>query len=307
MCVKSSLTNPQTLLYLPVKLFQTKLEYFHSFGSDLFRLAVARYIACFSDMNVTLTAEQRRIWTMIIDSTLERKEAPVQIEASLAFRSYVRAFSHTSEEYQTYLDRLDSLKDPIARRGYALALGYFPATTCDYEGLLERVMQSLCGAAALQVDKAANDAEARRNAIYGLTELLTASEPVFLQKVRPALFRTVFIALLNGMCDYSTDSRGDVGSWVREACMMGMRNVCNVVLRVCESNQELAETYLAQDLVTNMVAKVLQQSVEKIDKIRACAGDVLLWAIDQNLPHLNGVEQLRTAFVRYDTVMNRPD
>lgn len=33
----------------------------------------------------------------------------------------------------------------------------------------------------------------------------------------------VLEALLEGMQDYTSDSRGDVGAWVREAAMLGLK------------------------------------------------------------------------------------
>lgn len=98
--------------------------------------------------------------------------------------------------------------------------------------------------------------------------------------------------LLNSMNDYTTDSRGDVGAWVREAAMTSLMDV---TLLVSSSAPEI----LSPDLVRRMMCCLAQQASEKIDRYRAHAGDVLLRLLhckDPAVPHIPHQEELLTIF-----------
>jgi hypothetical protein len=73
--------------------------------------------------------------------------------------------------------------------------------------------------------------------------------------------------------DYSTDQRGDVGSWVRTATM----ELINYLLpRISELDAvDNSIIYLNMSSTSNIIAALLKQSVERIDKVRASAGKVL--------------------------------
>ncbi|CAG8798261.1 11150_t:CDS:2, partial [Racocetra persica] len=66
-----------------------------------------------------------------------------------------------------------------------------------------------------------------------------------------------------------------VGSWVREACMNGFSEICSLIARL-DLNNPSCEPWLSDELSIKIFAKLLKQSVERIDKIRSCAGRVLL-------------------------------
>lgn len=73
-----------------------------------------------------------------------------------------------------------------------------------------------------------------------------------------------------GLEDYSIDHRGDVGSWIREACMQGLAEMIPLVAQL-DLSYETSERYLSEEDQNQVLAKLLQQSVEKIDKMRASA------------------------------------
>ena len=43
-------------------------------------------------------------------------------------------------------------------------------------------------------------------------------------------FRLPFCFFTAGITDYTTDNRGDVGSWIREACIIGVEKVISVLV-----------------------------------------------------------------------------
>ena len=64
--------------------------------------------------------------------------------------------------------------------------------------------------------------------------------------------------------DYTIDSRGDIGSWIRIAA--------------CESLVQLSQ-YLSELDVRDAVARLLRVSVEKMDRVRIAAGKTLCMLI----------------------------
>lgn len=68
--------------------------------------------------------------------------------------------------------------------------------------------------------------------------------------------------------EYTTDSRGDIGAWVREAAMSGLHVLINLIL------QSGLTSVLNEELMASIVSRIAQQAVERIDKIRAQAGAI---------------------------------
>lgn len=74
--------------------------------------------------------------------------------------------------------------------------------------------------------------------------------------------------------DYSVDQRGDVGSWVRIATMKLLDFLLPCVSRL-DSLEDSSTKYLSEKTTAGFISALLKQSVERIDKVRACAGKVL--------------------------------
>ena len=81
-----------------------------------------------------------------------------------------------------------------------------------------------------------------------------------------------------GLEDYSVDHRGDVGSWIREACMQGLQVMVPIVARLDHplTPAQADQRYLTDEDHVLVLAKLLQQSVEKIDRIRGCAATTMV-------------------------------
>lgn len=149
------------------------------------------------------------------------------------------------------------------------------------------------------------DAEARVNAVKGLVsvcETLTQEReqaPALAEEDVMSLYllmkKEVMMSLFNALDDYSVDNRGDVGSWIREAAMDGLER-CTYIL--CKrdslsssarplgvehlpnlSNDALVENdrslLFDTNLATTLVAGIVKQAVEKMDKLREAASTVL--------------------------------
>ena len=86
-----------------------------------------------------------------------------------------------------------------------------------------------------------------------------------------------------GLEDYSIDSRGDVGSWIREGCIRGLEAF---LFEYLASNETLAFLNAAETPVfwNRLIGNLCRQAVEKIDRVRDAAGQTLcriLWGLSK--------------------------
>jgi hypothetical protein len=82
----------------------------------------------------------------------------------------------------------------------------------------------------------------------------------------------LFDALLVGLDDYSTDERGDVGSWIRIACVQGLATFSEILLTMPAAADTLEE-YLPATRFHVAAAGILKQGVERLDNVRQQAGE----------------------------------
>lgn len=168
----------------------------------------------------------------------------------------------------------------------------------------------------LQDNPDERDAEARVNAVKGLVsvcETLVQGRDCSNEDDIPLLYLIkdeVMTTLFKAVDDYSVDNRGDVGSWVREAAMIGFEK-CTYILCARDSNGftkklnrvgsepeslhcEMAEkdqmnSFFDSTMATSLVGGICKQAVEKLDKLREAAAMVLqriLYNKSIHVPHI---------------------
>ena len=152
---------------------------------------------------------------------------------------------------------------------------------------LDAAVNGLAKAATfIQEDKDERDAEARRNAVRALVTIVEAvgvgdvagvggGEQGNHRRLQQNHVETVLNALLTCLTDYSTDNRGDVGSWVREAAMLGLEQVLPPVA-AHHARAVPQPAWLTPAMVKRVIDQLIQQLCEKIDRIRTRAGASLL-------------------------------
>ncbi|KAJ7250897.1 armadillo-type protein [Mycena haematopus] len=116
--------------------------------------------------------------------------------------------------------------------------------------------------------------EARRNCYAAIPQLLRTVAPRLPQHMTAQTFNALLDALLKGLEDYTLDERGDVGSWVRIACLRGLTAVCEIVIP--SAGTVLAATfdqYFPAPKYHGIVQGVLKQGVERLDNVRQEAGE----------------------------------
>lgn len=121
----------------------------------------------------------------------------------------------------------------------------------------------------------------------------------------------MYASLLAGLEDYSIDQRGDVGSWIRIACVKGLTDVSTLLLTHAPIRSRLAE-YLPAEKFHHSVAGILKQGVERLDNVRQHAGEQVLrlLALSAGAPHewrMHGEELMYELFLRYVALLPWPN
>uniref|UniRef100_A0A673ZBF4 Tubulin-specific chaperone D n=1 Tax=Salmo trutta TaxID=8032 RepID=A0A673ZBF4_SALTR len=180
----------------------------------------------------------------------------------------------------------------LTRCGSALALGSLPRFMIH--GKLHQVLYTCLQQSCSQREVCFT--EARRDAAKAMAQVCVtagvsaqgSSDSVVCEGNVSAVYR----ALLDCMTDYTLDSRGDVGAWVREAAMTSLMEMTLCVVGT-------APQLLSPDLVNGMMCSLAQQSAEKIDRYRAHAGSVFVRLLHSNnpaVPHIPHREELLAIF-----------
>ncbi|KAI3449108.1 hypothetical protein Pfo_005773 [Paulownia fortunei] len=281
-----------------------KARLYRGKGGEIMRSAVSRFIECISRAQVSLTEKIKRSLLDTLNENLKHPNSHIQNAAVEALKHYIPSYlvSMENKGVNDIMSRyLEQLTDPnvAARRGSALALGVLP-----FEFLAKgwkSVLTKLCCSSEIEDNPEDRDAEARVNAVKGLVsvcETLTEageSSAFFSGEDGHALFifirNEVMCSLFKALDDYSTDNRGDVGSWVREAAMDGLER-CTYILckrdsinqekglilelkKTDSSNSDPISSYFDASLANNLVGGIVKQAVEKMDKLRESAARIL--------------------------------
>lgn len=132
-----------------------------------------------------------------------------------------------------------------------------------------------------------NDPDTRKFALSSLALLIQTS-------LAPAsLLFTFFSLAFSQMSDYTTDRRGDIGSIVRENSMKKMLEILMLInsnkikiegiSSLNENDKALNADAQKNELAYKFVGLVLQQLVEKIDRVRLLAGSIMQEFSENNL------------------------
>lgn len=97
-------------------------------------------------------------------------------------------------------------------------------------------------------------------------------------------------AMLDGLTDYTSDERGDVGSWVRIACIKGLTAFAKILFPAAPSLDSLAH-YLPSVKYHDAIGGILKQGVERLDNVRQLAGECFMRLLVLPLPAIHDVEQ----------------
>ncbi|KAG7458419.1 tubulin-specific chaperone D isoform X1 [Solea senegalensis] len=282
---------------------------YRGFGGELMRPAVCSLIEKLSlskmpFKNDPLIAE----WQQFIDDTIRTLHLVSSGVKDSMMDAVIAALSALCEEYyQTQSGQadpqiqdalvsryVDGLKSPqiLMRCGSALALGCLPRFIIS--GKLEQILEGL--QQMCTVTQEASFTEARRDAVKAISQVCVTVGVCVQGSPDSALcgenVAGVYDTLLKNINDYTTDSRGDIGAWVREAAMTSLMDV---TLLVASTAPEI----LSSDQMRCMMCGLAKQAAEKIDRSRAHAGNIflrLLHSTEPAVPHIPHREEVLAIF-----------
>ncbi|XP_053767028.1 tubulin-specific chaperone D isoform X2 [Desmodus rotundus] len=197
---------------------------------------------------------------------------------------------------------LAELQSPeeMTRCGFSLALGALPAFLL--RGRLQQVLAGL-GAVTLISPENVSFAESRRDALKAIAKVCRTvgvrAEGAPDEVVCGENVAQIYCTLLACLHDYTTDSRGDVGAWVREAAMTSLMDL---TLLLGRDQPQLIEAPVCE----RVMCCLAQQASEKIDHFRAHAARVFMTLLHAagpagpTVPHVPHRRELEKLFPRSD-------
>ncbi|XP_071329122.1 tubulin-specific chaperone D isoform X2 [Trachinotus anak] len=283
---------------------------YRGFGGELMRPAMCGLIEKLSLSKMPFKNDPVITdWQWLIDDTIKSLHLHSSGAKDGIMVAAISALSALCEEhYQVQAGQADShmqdvlvsqyiegLKSPqtLTRCGSALALGCLPRFMIH--GKLKQIFEGLQQMCSVS-QKEGSFIEARRDAVRAIAQVCVTAGVCAHGSPDSTLcyenIAEVYGTLLESMNDYTTDSRGDVGAWVREAAMTSLMDVTTLVAGS-------APEILSPDLVNRMMCYLAQQAAEKIDRYRAHAGNVflrLLHSTEPAVPHIPHREELLNIF-----------
>ncbi|KAI5450642.1 hypothetical protein NCC49_002900 [Naganishia albida] len=132
--------------------------------------------------------------------------------------------------------------------------------------LLHRALECLLSNVSIATKAPQQDVETRQASYHSLLSILQQCESSIIQ-LQPGELSTCFKSFVDGLEDYSTDQRGDVGSWIRITCAHSLPELIRLVKRIEGRVDRLA--------CLDAVRGLLKLSVEKLEIVRVSAGPAL--------------------------------
>lgn len=248
---------------------------FTDFGTHQILEGACQFIENLSACQWPTPPSQNLLWLQIIHLGLERSEERNRASALKALNKLTLAYPLTQDLLKLFKEKLNLVINGNLD-GYLEAFLLSFGEIKFWEGPLLTELPAIINNLELITKGEKLIIEFRRGAFVSLNKL-------FLQLVESENFELIeqwnsypeiLIECLN---DYSIDSRGDVGSWLRQEAFIGSK----YFIGYFKSAQNPSEHY--KSYISPLVGNILQQSVEKIDRIRHLAGDLLLEFINSSL------------------------
>ena len=118
--------------------------------------------------------------------------------------------------------------------------------------------------------------------------LLLTPKPVI--DISPEFMAKCLDAFLEGLTDYTTDERGDVGSWIRMSCVLGLSTFVLVLFAHSKSLPKFIE-YFPPEKYHAAIGGILKQGVERLDNVRQQTGTQFVKLLHSPLPEVDDKER----------------
>ncbi|KAF8631788.1 hypothetical protein AX17_005003 [Amanita inopinata Kibby_2008] len=244
--------------------------------NDLITAASCRLIA------QTLTSRQIPLddkvprWKKIVEFGLKHRNPDVQ-EAAAEAMARVSLLQDCSKDIKRLCQEL-ILSTPIIQQSLGRLLG-----ALRYDVQVHCVQDALDILLDCVTPVRKFNVEARRTCYEAMEKIILTMASCLKERVPANSIQSVFRALLTGLTDYTNDERGDVGSWIRIACIKALSSVSKALLMTITAEQDL-NVYLPADLYKSAIAGILKQGVERLDNVREVAGTCFMALLNLTLP-----------------------
>lgn len=255
-------------------------------GGDDMRKVVCRFIHDISLAKIKMSKILHNKYMDTIDENLRNLQETIVKESELALLQFSDVFhKKPSEESAPYVSKIieKAINDPLitTKRGYTLA-----ATALSKELLtanLDKILELLKKNTEILKKKTDDDPDLRNYAVKGLKRLL---ERLDRQKFTKDQINLIIERLIYIMDDYSVDRRGDIGSIVRETGMYAILHLIKLYTKPRQPDEPEFYNPLTTGYMTTIIGLLLQQLVEKIDRMRLISGSILQAIFDHHADQL---------------------
>ncbi|KAG8904796.1 hypothetical protein FRB99_001186 [Tulasnella sp. 403] len=172
-----------------------------------------------------------------------------------------------------------------ARTLGAIAYGKYPQSAV-------KAINCLLSAVDPESASFSNNVEARQSAYKSLPKILQELGPILPDVIDASLSQQIYQCLIQGLADYTTDRRGDVGSWLRMACIQGLTDIALLYFDRAEKLRPF-EQWLPSSLYEKAVSGMLKQAAERLDNVRLVATNQLIRLVEYGAPSFPGGDQWR--------------
>ncbi|TFY52216.1 hypothetical protein EVJ58_g10139 [Rhodofomes roseus] len=221
-------------------------------------------------------------WRKVVDIGLKSKSMAVQEAAAGAMTAVSKLV-----DCSAIVDRLIrdfSSGSPPMQQSLCRVLGALDYAAYPH-GILKAIDCLLTCVDRSNPSKIVN-VEARRNAFNSMPQILSSVVFKLTNHLSPAVVCLIIDAMLDGLSDYTSDERGDVGSWVRMACVKGLTSFAETLFPAAPNLDNFAE-YLPSTKYHNAVGGILKQGVERLDNVRQLSGECFMRLLMLPLPAIS--------------------
>ncbi|KAG8732788.1 hypothetical protein FRC11_010958 [Ceratobasidium sp. 423] len=209
---------------------------------------------------------------IILNNGMKHQDEVVQTAASVAM-SVISEFVDCAKDVQTFVQEFQAKNaSSTVQCSISRVLGTLAYDRFD-NGLLGAI-DCLVGGLTKNSEMYSKSIEARRNCVTSLSEIVVKMIESSLMLL-PSVLTRIYATVLLGFDDYTVDQRGDVGSWVRIATLRAVASMSQAIFHN-RPRLKAFEEYLPPGLWHQAIGGVLKQGVERLDNVRAVAGEQLV-------------------------------
>mmetsp|Transcript_4041 Transcript_4041/g.3867 ORF Transcript_4041/g.3867 Transcript_4041/m.3867 type:complete len:1193 (-) Transcript_4041:55-3633(-) len=255
-------------------------------GGQIIRISVSRFCECLAKSSIVLSGNLIIKIQETLNESVMHNAPEVSDAAQAGLSEFSKAYHNspgtqlveiTLKKYLKTMQEFNSNKEIPANiaRGSASGIGCLNFTlicTMPKEAIFALIEATKIRGTEL------DDPETRRNAASALGQLVSFmilnsktpnpgnvrfEDELPIHEFDNELVNLVFDCLYSCTEDYTNDKRGDVGSWVRGAAIQSLQMIVSTGIAISEPAWE------------KIICVLLRQLVEKIDRLRQLAGDII--------------------------------